>query len=60
MRIKQTCGRREKEEKKGSNGLEGGVKHDRPGQCVGVRKGRLGRKKAALTKVEVEVSPEEE
>lgn len=27
---------------------------------VGVRKGQLGRKKAALTKVEVEVSPEEE
>lgn len=54
-------GEEEKTKKKReSNGLEGGVKHDRPGQWVGVRKGRLGRKKAALTKVEVEVSPEEE
>lgn len=36
------------------------MKHDRPGQRVGVARGRLGRKKAALTMVEVEVSPEEE
>lgn len=53
--------KKEGERKKGgSNGLEGGVKHDRPGQRVGVTRGRLGRKKAALTMVEVEVSPEEE
>lgn len=53
MRIKQTHRRREKRKKK-ERGLEGGVKHDRPGQRVGVRKRRVGKKKkAALTKVEV-------
>lgn len=52
--------KKEEKKKKGSDGLEGGVKHDRPGQWVGVREGRLGRKKAALTILEVEVSPEEE
>lgn len=38
------------------------MKHDRPGQRVGVARGRPGGKKgtAVLTMVQVEVSPEEE